>query len=230
MLLSIIDTETTGITLEDSVIELGLILFDTESMSVISQMSTLIPTSRENSGEFKNKISKESLTAALELKHLTSPIEDLIIRIANNSNFAIAHNASFDKKFLPEIGVPWLCTQSDFRFPKANQQSSLIQLANDYNVPIFGNHRALADCQLIASIFQKHSKDELESLINFAAQPNLIVVAKCSYQQKESAKSLGFKWDRDVSKAWSKVIKLSEYSELEKTINCESLDFRLEIV
>jgi DNA polymerase III subunit epsilon len=228
MLLSIIDTETTGITLEDDVIELGLILFDTKSMSIISQLSTLLATSKENSGEFKNRISKASLDVADDLEIFTSSIEDLIIKVANNSKFLIAHNAAFDKQFLPEITTPWLCTQNDFRFPRATQQGSLLNLANDYDVPIFGNHRALADCQLIASIFQKHSKEELENLISDASQPNLLVVAKCSYAQKELAKSLGFKWDREIPKSWSKLIKESELSKLKD--DCWNLGFDCEKV
>jgi DNA polymerase III subunit epsilon len=227
MLLSIIDTETTGIESSDVVIELGLILFDVKSMSIISQLSTLLPTSKENSGEFKNRISKSSLNTAQEFSFFTSSIEDLILKIANNSKFVIAHNAAFDKSFLPEIKTPWLCTQNDFRFPRANSQGSLIQLANDYDVPIFGNHRALADCQLISSIFQKHSQEELENLIKFASQPNLLVVAKCSYAQKELAKSLGFKWDRVLPKSWSKVIKEFEFSNLKN--DCKSLGFDCEV-
>lgn len=223
MLISVIDTETTGIESSDVVIELGLILFDTASMSVISQLSTLLYSKKDNSAEFKNKISRESLNSAYEVSESTSSIEKLILKIANASDFVIAHNAEFDKQFLSEIKAKWLCTQNDFRFPLANSQGSLIQLANDYGVPIFNNHRALVDCQLIASIFQKHSREELENMIQFAAEPNVLIIADCSYKQKDLAKNLGFKWDREVPKFWSKLIKKPEYQSLQE--NCRDHGF-----
>lgn len=218
MLLTIIDVETTGLEDDAEVIEIAAVLFDTESMAVIQQLSTLIKPSIPNGAEIKNKISESALKIAEELEVFANSIIDTIFQLADISDFVIAHNAEFDKKFLPEIKQQWLCTHRDFRFEKATN-GSLLHLANDYGVPIVNNHRALSDCLLIVEIFRKHSAEELEALINFAAEPNITLEAQCSYAEKDLAKNAGFQWNRIIPKKWAKVVKRSEYQDVLEICN-----------
>jgi DNA polymerase-3 subunit epsilon len=218
MLLAIIDTETTGIDENARLLEVGLVLFDTKSLDKLIQISTLIPQSLDNQGEIVNSISSESIEAITKLQKTSEAIKSQIISIANTSDFAIAHSAEFDKRFLPEITAPWLCTFQDFRFPKVKKLGSLVNLAVDHRVPIVNAHRALEDCNLIANIFQTYSTKDLESMVDFASQKNITVIAECSFEKKELAKDAGFKWDIFVNKKWAKIVKLSEYRELQETL------------
>lgn len=218
MLLTIIDVETTGLSSgDDEVIEIAAILFDTASMQIIQQLSTLIKPSVINRAENKNRITEKALEIAEELEVFGNVIIDTIYKLAEISDFVIAHNAKFDKAFLPEIEARWLCTLEDFRFEKASN-GSLIQLAADYDVPIVSKHRAMDDARLLVEILKKHSSLELEELISFAAEPNFIVVADCEYEQKDLAKKAGFRWNSIKNRKWAKIIKKSEYQNLVETV------------
>lgn len=208
MNLLIIDTETTGTDhTKDSVIEVAAILYSVEYRAVIQQISFLLPA-ENNPAEAINKIPVGILPGGM----LHCAYFDVVQNMAFLSDYVVAHNADFDKAFLSEgIGLelidlddeplPWLDTM-DMPFPNSEPGSNLVKLALSQGVPVVSAHRALTDCQLIASIFSK--QNNLDELIRIAAQPRRVVKALVGYHDRSLAYDAGFKFDRLVPRAWAR--------------------------
>ena len=217
MFLAIVDTETTGLDENASMLEIGLIIFDSETMSDIMSLSVLNPSlelEQESSLWSSSRIRKEHLKASKKF-NCSFDLMNKIFQYIDQADYVIAHNADFDKRFI-KTKTNWLCTQTDFRWKYSNANPSLIRLANDYDVPITGSHRALNDCQLILNVFKKHSKEEFKELLTFALEPNYLVIAECNYENKDKAANLGFKWNIYAKKKWAKILKKSEVKQLQK--------------
>jgi len=210
MLLAIIDTETTGVKDSDQMIEIACIIFDVKSKTIIHQLSTLIYSELDNQGVRKNKISKEALEVAKSREKVSKHIHDCIIKLANSCDYVLAHNVEFDKKFIPQITSPWLCTMDDFRWE--SDSKNLLGIANDYGIPIFNNHRALDDCNLVVQLLKK--LENLEEAIEFASNPNVVVWADVSFHEKELAKDEGFRWNQYINGKWAKKVKPQEVERM----------------
>jgi DNA polymerase III subunit epsilon len=214
--LLIVDTETTGLNKQlHSVIEVAAIVYSVEHKTILQQISTLLPV-KYNEQEHVNKISVASSNSV----YLS--IVNTIFDMANYVEYIVAHNAEFDKQWfddehLPLLNnfngdIPWICTCHEFEFPNQTRQGqSLVELALLHDVPVVSAHRALTDCQLIASIFDKI--DDLEDRIELAAEPRFDCVAHVSYNDRQLAKDNGFRWDGE-SKTWNRKLSERQIKEL----------------
>ena len=208
----IIDTETTGLSPDQGaeIIELGAILYNVPTRSILAQVSTLFPV-KTIAFEEVHGISFEA-SQAIPF-NVSSASLNLLQNMEMEADYAIAHQASFDKEFIGnKIFVPWLCTYEDFSFPPY-KKSSLVSLALAHKVPVVSAHRALTDCQLIAEIFTK--RDDLELLIENAVirakSPMVWVKAIVGYEDKDKAKAAHFGWD---GKIWKKNMKECDLDQL----------------
>jgi DNA polymerase-3 subunit epsilon len=128
----------------------------------------------------------------------------------------VAHNAEFDSKrlfgdsrFLPLASLPWVCTMSDFKWPLATrEQGSLTNLALDHGIGVSSAHRALTDCRLIASLFDRMT--DLQSMFAVAMRPKALFVGMQPFDDNQLAKDAGFKWDRLVPKKWSRMMAIED--------------------
>tara|TARA_Y100001970_G_scaffold286901_1_gene410219 strand:- start:6748 stop:7608 length:861 start_codon:yes stop_codon:yes gene_type:complete len=214
----ILDTETTGIEVEDnSVIEIGCILFHVPSKSELSQLSFLLPVN-SNKAFHVNGIPPE-------ITNITQPWEVALTyfnELLSSSDIVIAHNVEFDKKWfgrgaLPEINLPWVCSMEDINWrsikPNINQYPSVVNLALNFNIPVWNIHRALSDCSYLSEVFKK-SEVNLEELLSEAIKPKKLMKALVSYQNKDLAKEAGFRWNNPVKGAWSKKLTEEELKNL----------------
>ena len=219
----IIDTETTGLDEnKDQVIEVGGILFDVKSRSVLSQISFLLPV-KTNSAEHINGI-------PAYVSNISQPWEEALnffLSLVNSSDFLIAHNAEFDKKWfgkdsLPNLNKKWICSLNDINwsFKKTlKSRPSVTDLALAFGIPVWNLHRALSDCYYLSEVFKKCQN--LEEILIKALEPKYIYKAIVSYEDRLLAKKAGFQWNNHLQGAWTK--KLSE----DEAIN---LDFKVEIL
>jgi DNA polymerase-3 subunit epsilon len=190
--LLIIDTETTGLSPEQGseLIEVGAILYNVPLRCILTQVSTLLPV-KVIGQEETHKI---SLKMANSVNHNVVIASNLLLgELVKNADYAIAHNAAFDKQFFPAGRLQWLCTYDDFRFIPY-KPSSLINLALHHGIAIKSAHRALTDCGLIAEILSK--RDDLEELIANAIaranSPKVLVRALVSFDDRDKAKNAHF--------------------------------------
>ena len=205
MNLLIIDTETTGLDpINDQMIELGAILYSVPHQTSLHQVSTLIPACH-NPQEKVNRIPSKALPDVSS--HLQKIAFEMFLEMVKHADYAVAHNADFDaqwfeKGFLERDGHPlkWLCTMSDFEFPlQTRPGESLISVALAHGIGVSSAHRALTDCLLIAALFDR--LNDLPELIAHATRLKTVYIAKISYDDRQLAKDVGFKWNPD-RKIW----------------------------
>jgi DNA polymerase-3 subunit epsilon len=211
--LLIIDTETTGLKPEEGceAIEVGAILYSVPFRTPLQSVSFLIPT-ETNDAMHINGIDPQITNidqpwrTALDLFHV----------MVASADYALAHNAEFDAKWfgvgqLPEINLKWLCSLSDFAWGDLPGRS-LRDLALAHGIAVMPEvHRALPDCQLLSSVLSK--RDDLEEIIETALLPRQTYRALVSFNEKEEAKSRGFRWNPD-RKHWLKNLTTDEAVQL----------------
>lgn len=157
----IVDVETTGLDpLKGAVIiELAAILYNVKYRTILQQFSTLFPCD-ENPVENINNIS----AASTRVKMPMTLVVPLLCQMADHAQAWVAHNASFDKKFIatldPQPGIrfadrKWICTKADFRWPVHLYRTRLQDVCAAMEVPYVDAHRALTDCDFIAKCFTK---------------------------------------------------------------------------
>ncbi len=213
----ILDTETTGLDNEnDDCLEVGSILFNVKSRSVLAQQSFLLPVDKNNAEKINN--------IPAEITRLPQPLFEAIRyfeSLVQFSDVIVAHNAEFDMKWfgfqkLPQIEKPWICSMDDITWPADRQlksRPSVTALALAYGVPVWNAHRALTDCIYLAEVFKRCS--ELEQLLNRALEPKVLLRAEISYEQRHLAKNAGFRWNESIKGAWSRRMSRRDYEKLD---------------
>ena len=213
----ILDTETTGLDNEnDDCIEVGSILFNVKSRSVLAQQSFLLPVEINNAEKINN--------IPAEITRLPQPLSEAIKyfeSLVRVSNVIVAHNAEFDKKWfglkkLPQIEKPWICSMDDITWPADRQlktRPSVRDLALAYGVPVWNAHRALTDCIYLAEVFIRCS--ELEKLLIRALEPKVLLRAEISYEDRYLAKNAGFRWNDAIKGAWARKMSRRDKEKLD---------------
>jgi DNA polymerase III subunit epsilon len=227
MLLLILDTETTGLDpAHGELIEIAAILYSVDQQCVLQQVSTLLPIeATTNAAESINQISARAAQATD--RTIAGAICRLIHLWSKQADHLVAHNAEFDRKwfenhpFLADLYQrDWLCTCHDFTWPKQHKSGQkLIDLALAHGIGVSSAHRALTDCQLIASLFDR--LPDLPQRIDRAISPKLLVQALVSYDDRQLAKDAGFTWS-GKDKIWMRRLTLSEIDEL--PFDCQTLE------
>ena len=213
----ILDTETTGLdNKKDDCLEVGSILFNVKSRSVLAQQSFLLPV-KTNNAEKINKIPAEITRLPQPLTEAIKYFESLV----GVSDVIVAHNAEFDMKWfglnkLPLIEKKWICSMDDITWPADRQlkiRPSVRDLALAYGVPVWNAHRALTDCIYLAEVFKRCS--ELEKLLTRAQEPKVLLRAEISYERRHLARNAGFRWNDAIKGAWSRKMSRRDIKKLE---------------
>ena len=145
----LLDTETTGLTGEDELIELSLLLVefdDNGNLEPIAEYTGLRePNCRIHPGaQAKHGLTMDDLAGeALDLESCYN--------IFDKSNFLVAHNSSFDKKYIEDefdylSDKIWLCSYRYIDWKSRGFKSQkLVDLAKSHDIDIEDEHRAESD-------------------------------------------------------------------------------------
>ena len=212
----ILDTETTGLSPDaDRVIEVAAILYSIDHATVIECYSSLIDSGTGNAAEAINRIPPAALIEASTGSLVWQRVESL----ANDATCIVAHNASFDRSFCPDPLPslrPWVCSKNDIQWPKQTRPApSLVALALEHDLGVAVAHRALADCDLIARLFTRSRElgADLGAMLTRALRPSAVFAALVSYEERERAKSAGFRWEPE-SKQWLRRMAIEDAAAL----------------
>ena len=212
----ILDTETSGLDpAAHACLEVGAILFDVASRSVLAQQSFLLPVDT-NAAEAINRIP----AAVTRLPQPWSEGLRWFQHLSEAADVLVAHNAAFDRQWfgrgaLPPLERPWLCSMEDIRWPADRQlrsRPSVRDLALAYGVPVWAAHRALTDCIYLAEVFARC--DDLETLLIRGLEPRRLVRARVSFEERHQAKEAGFRWNDPIKGAWTRRLSERECAEL----------------
>ncbi len=199
--LLILDTETTGTDpTEDRIVEIGAVLWSLEHNCVLSAWSELV-AGAGNAAESINRIPEGALASGLELAEALQAVGAL----ARRAQVIVAHNAQFDRAFIGDLGLPWVCSMEDLAWPRPGSGRSLAAIALAHDVGIVSTHRALADCLILARLFERAAElgHDVRGMVRRGLRPKKTYQAMVSYADRELAKAAGFAWEGDA-KRWTR--------------------------
>lgn len=212
----IVDTETTGVDpASDKLIELGWARWNVEHRCLAACGSYVIPGA-QNKAAAVNGIDD----AFLQGQYLgpVPPAPDSEIR------FVLAHNAEFDKAFVASADdvVPdflreaeWICTQEDMTWPRAARGESLVNTALKHGVSVVSAHRAIHDVLMLVRLLEAVPDVDarLAAALAHSRLPKCLVVSLAPFEQKDTVKAHGFKWDPD-RRAWFRRMAIQDAEKL----------------
>jgi DNA polymerase III subunit epsilon len=165
-------------------------------------------------------------------------------KLVEAANIIIAHNASFDRKFLEKLSPafetkPWACSLADIDwFGEGYDGLKLNYLASEFGF-FYDRHRAENDClagiEILSRPLKKSGLKALDAMLNNARKVTWRIVAEGSpFDLKETLKARGYRWNAGENgqpKAWYIDVvdqqKDAEVAFLNKNIFKRNIDLRL---
>lgn len=198
----IVDCETTGLDPKnDELLELGMAGYD-ERLGMTWCKSVLVQ------GEGNRAVDVNHIDPGLRrYGEELSRVHDIWRWAASPQKeirATVAHNASFDSRWLPERpGIPWVCSLNGIKWP--NGSGKLETLALNHGVAVLPGHRALPDVLTLVRVFdairQAYGPQKVEWLIDDALLPRDEWRSLHPFGANEQARGAGFAWD-GARKGW----------------------------
>lgn len=217
MLLLGLDLETTGLDYaSDFIIEIGVVVWDTEKKQPISMMSQLVQLpAATNDGPSREIMELTGITIG-DLSLYGKPLSSVMMEIndlAMNCQYLIGHNAiQFDRLFLerqayfaqlPALQRPWIDTMFDLPYPDHIRTRRLDYLAAEHGFMPWGTHRAIYDVMTTLRLLSHY---DIGEVLVSANSPLVELTASVSYERKHLARHSRFFW-RPERKAWCKIVR-----------------------
>lgn len=205
----LVDVETSGLDPQrDHLIEVGASLFDPGLGAVIQVESRLVRTG-SNGAASLNRIPAELL---VRYGWLGDYVYSWFGQLASGCSHALAHNAAFDRQWLPDIAARWVCTCDEADWPRAEREGAgLTAIALAYDVGVVRAHRAIEDVLTLAAVLTRVHEIEggLDAWLARATEARVTLCADVPKDDNDVAKEAGFRWDRDASE-WRKAVRVSQ--------------------
>ena len=224
MLVAGFDTETTGLdTAKESIIEVGVVLWDTDRKAPLVTLSALLdhkdrkpldPKIVELTGITDDDLTKYGRPAGGVLKRANDIFEMADAIAAHNGN-------QFDKPMYlancARLGVTpvdklWVDTSCDIEFPPNITTRRQVHLAAEHGFVNPFPHRALFDVLTMLKITTHY---DWEQILRYARSPSVTIIAETTFDQKELAKKQNYRWNPDAKK-WTKTVKEFQVEEVTK--------------
>ena len=208
----LLDTETTSLEPPPigKTVEVAVMLFDVRHAQAVASFASLI-RSDSNEAQSVNGIPAEMLSDLQDPELVWRAVRWVIGR----ADIVIAHNAEFDRKFVPDLGKPWVCSENDIQWPGRARGGSLAHLALSLGLGVASAHRAAADVDTLARIFTRLAEmgHALEPILIRAMRPKVMCHSLAPFEKKDEVKAAGFRWDPD-GKMWWRRMPLEDTKEL----------------
>ncbi len=214
------DTETSGLNVaEDRIIEVGAILYDTDTKAPLMVYNTMIrpldplpagyvsPTGIN--GEWLTKYGIHLPDAFGEIQRMIAAMDEPIIVAHNGTNFdkplsiAELHRHRIIGHGLEE--AHWVDSRLDLPFKAEPTSRRLVHLAAEHGFCNPFEHRAIFDVCTMLKIIDQYDFSEILELSKI---PTITIRALTNYEQRQLAKDARFQWDSE-KKLWSKQIRVN---------------------
>lgn len=171
-MLRVIDTETCG--LQGGVVEVASV--DIIDGRIVNPMSDLVCPDRPISHQ---AMAIHKITEAMVAD---KPVIEEVIPRYHDSPWYVAHNASFDRRVLPEMPGEWICTVKLARrlWPGISYSNMGLYKSRKLSVETpagLHHHRALFDCYITAALLleiMNVSGWTPEEMVNITGRPALV--------------------------------------------------------
>ncbi len=203
MLVLGLDLETSGLNFEkDQIIEIGAVLWDTESHTPKKIFNELIYFDTLNLPSEVQSITGISET---DLKKYGIPLSDALktlTELVAAAEYLVGHNAvNFDALFLnqayasyqmPKLKKPWIDTMTDIPYAQDIKTRKLSYLAAEHGFINPFAHRALFD---VLTTLKLLSCYDINEIIMIQQSPLVKVLAHVGFDDRDKARRIGFRWD-----------------------------------
>lgn len=210
-----LDFETTGLDfLTDRITEIGAVLWDTDTGKPLRLFNTLV--NHDDAPVITPEIERLTGITQAMIDQFGVPV-DVAVRglliLMKSADAVVAHNGTgFDRPML-EAQIKrldwtwqepqWIDTATDVPYPPHITTRKLVHLAAEHGFLNPFAHRAQFDVLTMLTILQRYN---IAEVIDIARQPNITLEAQVSYDDRDKAKSRGYRWHSE-SRTWRKTIK-----------------------
>lgn len=209
MILLGLDFETTGLDIKTcDIIEIGAVLWDTSRSIPLKIYNQLIT----GPASLTDEITQLTGITRHDLDNYGVPLEQgraELLSLLKQAELIVAHNGTnFDRPIFQRLidgdsKLNWIDTSVDVTYPKAISTRKLTHLAAEHNFLNPFAHRAVSDVLTMLKVLANYDILEIRDA---ALIPNITVQAHVSYDERELAKSRGYRWEAPT-KSWIKTIK-----------------------
>ena len=215
MILLGIDLETTGLdTSVCEIIEVGAVLWDTESSQILRSYSTLVKTEQS----IPEEVSRLTGISSEMVDRFGTPwatVLTFLDRLQSECDYLVGHNAkNFDAAILERMGMdfqrPWMDTIEDVPYPPEIRTRKLTHLAAEHGFVNPFPHRAVTDVLTTLQVLSFYSSEEIE---RYAKAESKTLVAQFERHdpefeaKKDAVKRHGYRWTGAPEYQWRKVLK-----------------------
>jgi DNA polymerase-3 subunit epsilon len=211
----VVDVETTGLDpRRHEIIELAMTPFSYGLDGTVFAVGESYQRLRQPSDEIPSEITAiTGITNEMVAGMAIDPAE--VAHFAAPASLIIAHNASFDRRFLERFSEvfttkPWACSLNEIDWgAEGFEGTKLAYLANAAGF-FYDRHRAMHDClatiELLAAPLPRSGLTALSRLLEAARKPTWRIWAEHSpFELKDVLKARGYRWNGDPGpqpRAW----------------------------
>lgn len=177
-ILTCVDCETTGLTEDDAIVEIGIcaVTFDDGKIEISMPGSTLVNPHRPISVE------------AMSIHHITNEdvekdgieVDEAIKTATAGTDVLVAHNAKYEQQYI-KTSIPWICTYRVAAYHASGAPSHSLQVLRywlkldvdrDLAAP---PHRASPDAYVTAALLARMlAKISIKEMIDISSRPVLL--------------------------------------------------------
>jgi len=210
-----VDVETTGLDPNrDEIVELAMVPFSYGVDGRIFSIHQAFEKLREPSQLLSAKITAlTGITNDMVAGKVIDPAD--VATFANRADLVIAHNASFDRRFVERFcdvfaHKPWACSMSQIDWAEEGFEGTKLGYLAMGAGFFYDRHRAANDClaaiELLATPLPNSRRLAMDCLLEKARRPGWRIWAENSpFELKDELKARGYRWNGDGSsgpKAW----------------------------